>query len=173
MKKCLVFLLIILVSINLTLAKNPENVTNVTLELELKDPGEVYIDGKKAVEGEYIDLEFPYIVSEQPIGIISPNNFKSIEYFRDSSDTFSVIQESSSFLVPHSSNGYQTIENREDKIKSQKFLKNIEPSFSHPLKSKALVKVLVQPEVKLNASRNLRENGKLVFRNQGGTLSIY
>ncbi len=145
--------------------KSPENVT-----LELNGvSGTTYASQQEITTGEelYPPVEFPYIVSEQPLGIVNYGDFLKLS--RPTSDTVSMTSAGqSSFLVPFSDGGQTEIEKRQKEINERVLIEQIEPSFGEPLQSMPLVRVIYRPNLTIgNDNSNIRERGDLTISNSG------
>ena len=122
-----ILVLTIILTAGLTAGDTPDN---ITLEMEFKPDSAVYVDGTEVSTGSPISsFDFPYIVSDQPTGIVGLSGVEEIRY-DGSPEKFSVTQTGSRFLVPFTQGGYQTVEAEGDDILDGSFLQGIEPSFS-------------------------------------------
>jgi len=105
----------------------PKNVTVTLSGLS----GSVYADGSSLNTGETINppVAYPYVVSEQPVGIVSYGGFQSLS--RTSADTVSITQtpESGSYLLPFTKGGYQEIEDEQEAVLDRTFLNTVSPNF--------------------------------------------
>ena len=105
----------------------PENVTVTLSGLS----GSVYADGSSLNTGESITppAAFPYVVSEQPVGLVSYGNFQKLS--RTSTDTVSMTQkpDSGSYLLPFTTGGYQEIEDEQSAVTDKTFLNSVSPNF--------------------------------------------
>lgn len=130
MKAKILTLSIILVT-GFTAADTPDN---ITLEIEFNPNSAIYMDGSsvntEGSESLFSPISYPYIVSEQPVGIVGLSGVEKITYTNDTPEKFSVTQTGSEFLVPFTQGGYQTVEAEEDDILGGTFLQGLEPSFS-------------------------------------------
>lgn len=102
----------------------------ITLEMET-DAGEVYVDGEEAEERTYqpLELSYPYIATDQPLGIVSYGDLTNLSYVSGSSDVFQVTQTSGSFLVPFTQGGFTEIEEEQEEVNSRSFLEQYGASF--------------------------------------------
>lgn len=126
-------------------------VNTVTLSMEF-DAGSVYVDGQAASEGTYSggNLNYPYIVSDDPAGIVSYGNPVSIEYGTDGpNETFTVTQEGGSFILPNTEGGYDNVENREESILQKTFLEQLSPSFAFLIPDTPEVRVIYDPDINI------------------------
>lgn len=122
-----------------------EEPKNVSLELKL-DAENVYVDGDAAEERSYtpIELSYPYITSDQPIGLVNYGKIRQINYeTQGSTDILTMTNDpaSASVLIPHTNGGYQEIEDEEDFINERSFLNQNQPTFGFPAVGKPTVKV--------------------------------
>lgn len=119
---------------------------NVSFELSFEPESEVYIDGEPAEERIYtpIEMAYPYIVSDQPLGLVSYGSLRELEYREGTpEDTFRVTQEagSSSVLLPSTSSGYGEVEDDEDEVVDRSFLDQNMANFGFSSSGTPLVKV--------------------------------
>lgn len=126
-------------------AKTPDPDTppdNITLELRL-DAGKIYSDGSEITSSSYAtsSFDYPYIVSGQPIGLVSYSDALKLSYQNSSYDTFKITQSAGKFLMPFTSNGYQTVEDRQDEVEKRELLNIPNPSFRFSLPENRFVKV--------------------------------
>ncbi|MFB6214227.1 MAG: hypothetical protein ABEJ07_06755 [Candidatus Nanohaloarchaea archaeon] len=124
--------------------KPPEN---VTLQMKM-DASNVYVSGDPAQEKTYnpLELDYPYIASDQTTGIVSYGSLVSLEYEQKSRDVFRVTQDSGSFLIPNTGGGYQEIEDDQEQVVNRRFLNLLEPSFHYTIPEKPVVKVYMDME---------------------------
>ena len=105
----------------------PENVTVTLSGLS----GSVYADGSPINTGESITppAAYPYVVSEQPVGLVSYGNFQRLS--RNSADTISMTQntDSGSYLLPFTEGGYREIEDEQSAVLDKTFLDTVSPNF--------------------------------------------
>lgn len=106
---------------------------NTTIKLEL-DAANVYIDDSEAEERAYtpLELSYPYIVSDQPVGLVSFGKLVSLSYeTRGSTDIFRMTQSlgSTSVLLPFTGDGYSDVEDDEEAVIDRSFLDDYGPSF--------------------------------------------
>lgn len=130
-------------------AQNNE-VENITLELEFSSGNDVYVDGQSVSEGFHKaeNIDYAYIVSDQPVGIVSYGELNSINYSTEgSNDVFRVEQTESTFLVPNTGDSYIEIEDDEEGIEDRSFLNNYNPSFAFPELESPVVRVILDPIV--------------------------
>lgn len=119
---------------------------NVSIKLEF-DAGKTYIDNTKAEEKTYnpIELAYPYIISDQPAGIVSYGELLQMEYINKSasSKVFKTTQstDSSSVLLPFTKGGYKEIEDEENMVTDRTFLNKVSSSFSYSMGGESTVKV--------------------------------
>lgn len=117
----------------LTAADSPDN---ITVELEFNPDSSVYVDGTEVdtdTSQTFFSLNYPYIVSEQPAGIVGLSGVQKIKYTNStasSPEKFTVTQTGNEFLLPFTQGGQQTVEAEEDEILNGNFLDGLEPSFS-------------------------------------------
>ncbi|MFB6208721.1 MAG: hypothetical protein ABEJ56_01130 [Candidatus Nanohaloarchaea archaeon] len=152
-----------------TLCAEAETVDTVTLEMET-DADSVYVDGESASETSYYssELEYPYITSDQPAGIVSYGDVKSINYSTSgSTDIMRVKQSSGSFLVPNTQGGYEELEDEKDLVENRQLVKNIEPSFAFTMPDQATIRVIYGPDTNLiGFDRRLSDDVDLLARNR-------
>jgi hypothetical protein len=136
---------------NYQLCASPEEVDTVTLEMRLPGNNQVYSDGQQVNSGYYTEsAEYPYLVTDDPAGIISYGEFKSLNYTRKNSrDVLRVEQSGSRFIVPNTGGGYSTIESKENTVSNSNLLQQLSPSFLFPQPETPTVRVILDPEVKL------------------------
>jgi len=147
-------------------------VENVTLEMEL-DAAQVYVDGEAAEEKTYTDLDFPYIVSDQPIGIVSFGDFLKLEYADGSTDKFSMTQNRGSFILLNTVGGYTEIEGKKAEIQLGDFPTLVKPSFGFAGSEKALVKVSLKPRIDIVSELRLSPGDhQIVIKNTRGKIEI-
>lgn len=140
-------------------------VDTVTLEMRL-DAEETYVDGEPASEGSYTasSLDYPYIVSGQPAGIVSYSDAVTVDYsINNSQDVYSITQEGGSFLLPNTENGYQEIENRQNSISTRTFTEQLSPSFAYLIPDTPTVSVIYNPDINLTG----------FDRQQSGDINLY
>lgn len=150
-----------------------EKPVNISLEIK-SDLGEVYVDGEKTGEGEYTatDLSYPYIVSDQPLGIVSYGEFSSLQYESGSKDSLKMTQERGTFLIPHTEEGHTEIDEEESLITGRRFLKLPEPAFGFESPENPVVRVRFVPNHPVIGFENsLRRNIELGVRNRLGSES--
>ena len=148
-----------------SLCASQATVDTVTLEMKL-DAEETYVDGDPASEGSYpaSSLDYPYIVSGQPAGIVSYGDAVSIDYsIEDSEDVYSVTQEEGSFLLPNTENGYEEIESRQNFISTRTFTQQLSPSFAYLIPDTPTVRVIYNPDINLTG----------FDREQSGGVNLY
>lgn len=119
------------------------DVNTMTLKLEIES-SDVYIDGETAEERTYspIELEYPYIVSDRPAGIVSYGDLKNITYTENSRNVLSVTQRDGSFLLPFTRGGTESIDRRQEDITSRTFLQEYDPSFGFFIPDNPVIKVI-------------------------------
>ncbi|MFT4892332.1 MAG: hypothetical protein ACI8Z7_000099 [Candidatus Nanohaloarchaea archaeon] len=151
------------------LCGSPQKVETVTLEMTLDSEGQIYSDGQPVSEGYYTeDAEFPYIVTDQPAGIVSYGSWNSINYTsQGSKDVLRVEQSEGGFLIPNTKEDYTAIESREDLVENQNFLQQVSPSFGFPQPEDPTVRVILDPEVKVDGfNRSLQGSISLYARHR-------
>lgn len=119
---------------------------NITVTVKT-DASEVYVDSNTAQEKVYspLELAFPYISTDQPLGIVSYGDLVNIEYStQNSNDILSVTQSSGSFLVPFTSGGYPEIEDQQEEVVQRRFLNLNLPSFSFYMPEERSIQVRKQ-----------------------------
>ena len=131
---------------NQSVCLEKENPENITLGLSgLSSP--IYADDTEISTGQSFTppIGFPYIVSDQPAGIISRGSFRKIS--RPSSDTVSITQETSTggFLIPFTSGGYEEVEGKESQVLNGEFLSSNSPNFGFIETDKPTLKVVYEP----------------------------
>lgn len=140
-------------------------VSTVTLEMEL-DAQDAYVDGEQASEGTYSSstLEYPYIVSGDPVGIVGYSDPVSVSHSSDGSrKTFSVSQDGGTFLLPNTQGGYEEIENREENVIQRNLLEQLSPSFAYLIPDTPEVRVIYDPDINLTG----------FDRDQRGSVDLY
>lgn len=117
---------------------------NYTLELGL-DASNVYVSGSETGENTFQagELEFPYIISGQPAGIVSYGEPVQLEYENSSRDIFRVTQESGGFLVPNTLGSYKDIEKKQSQVASNSLLHEKDPSFTFYTPDNPVIKVIL------------------------------
>lgn len=139
--------------------EQPENVT-VSLS-GVSTP--VHADGGQISTGESFvpPVNYPYIASEKPIGIVNYGNFLRLS--RPKTDKISMTQRGDgSFLIPNAEGNLSSIEAREDDILERSFLNRISPSFSLEERDKPLVRTVYRFDRKIEVSDSSgRENIKI------------
>lgn len=137
----------------------PENVTVSISGLS----GNVYADGSSINAGESISppAAYPYIVSDQPVGIVSYGGFQRLS--RVSSDTVSVTQEagSGSYLLPFSREGYEEIEDEQTQINDRTFLNSVSPNFGFSSVEIPTVKVAYSPDQPIRGFDETLRTGRI------------
>lgn len=128
-------------------------VDTVTVEMQLPGTGDVYSDGEQISEGTYTaqELEYPYLVTNEPSGIVSYGDLESITYSTEGSRTvFRVTQSSGQFIIPNTLESYIEIEDRQESIVNRNFLEQLEPSFYYPQPESPTVKVIMESNVTMS-----------------------
>jgi len=107
------------------------DVNSITLDMSI-DSTDIYVDGESADERTYnpVELEYPYITSDRPAGIVSYGELESIEYSEDTGGNLRVTQNGGSFLLPFTEGGTDSIEAREGMVNDRTFLDQLNPSFA-------------------------------------------
>ncbi|MBC5792494.1 MAG: hypothetical protein H8Z69_00480 [Nanohaloarchaea archaeon] len=145
-------------------SKIPEN---VTLEVEGVS-GKISASDSNISTGEELKapVEYPYITSEQPLGIVGYGEFLKLSY--PETETISMtLQDRSTFLVPFSNGGRSDIEERQKEINDRILMNQVEPSFGDVLNKLPLVKVIYRPNTTLENTETIRERGSLRIGNSG------
>jgi hypothetical protein len=115
---------------------------NVSIELTL-DSDQAHIDGASvASDTTRTSFDYPYIVSDQPLGIVSYSEALAVEYSSGSPDSFKITQRGGTFLIPFTSGGYESIEDEEQDVSNRNLLANIKPSFNFFEPSTPVVNVI-------------------------------
>lgn len=152
------------------LCVNPvKSVDNVTLRMTT-DSGQVYVSGDSAQEKTYtaFDLNYPYIVSDRPIGVVSYDEIVNVEYVNNSRDVFRVTQTGGSFLIPHTTGGLNSVRRRDNLVTDRELATHMSPSFGFQLEDQPTVKVALQPEQTVKGfSQTITRNVDIVVRNKG------
>lgn len=148
------------------LCAQSSSVNTVTLKMKV-DATDVYVDGQSASPGIYSgsSLDYPYIVSDKPVGIVGYGNTLSINYSDSGSrETFSMTQEGDgSFLIPNTEGGYSSVERREESVTSRSFLQQLSPSFAFRIPENPVVKVIYDPSINITGFE----------REERGTVNLY
>lgn len=160
MKKTILILGLILVPFT---AADPENPDNITLELKF-NPDSVFVDDETAAQKTYTpaELEYPYIVSDQPLGIVSNSPIESLTYTKATEDIFLVTQRQGSFLLPFTQGGKKSIERREEEVVSREFLNLYNPGFGFETSTKPEVQVRYEFDEKVYGF-NRTARGRIVL----------
>jgi len=152
---------------NMSLCLTGKKPKNVTIQIQgVSTP--VYADGKEISVGEKVfpPTSFPYISSDQPLGIVSYGNFLKLS--RPKTAAVSMTQSYGSFIIPFSRSGYAKIEGRKTLINDRKFLESFEPNFGFALIDNPLVKVIYNPNRTLKSSKaDYSERGTIRVENKG------
>lgn len=133
------------------LCAGERSVRTVKMEMTF-EADEVYVDGEPASEGTYSEstLEYPYIVSGEPAGIVSYGEPLSIEYSTDGTkDTLSVTQKEGSFILPNTEGSYSKIENREEMVRQRTFIDQLSPNFAYLLPDTPRIRVIYDPSINI------------------------
>lgn len=142
--------------------REPENVT-VSMEGFSTD---FYADGEEITTGETRtrdNVDYPYISTDQPLGIVSYGSFLKLE---KGNDRISVTQEDGSFLLPNTRGGHISIEDEQTDVAERQFLGNVEPSFGFVSPSEPTVRVKYSPEQEVRGFNDtLPRNFELAVRN--------
>lgn len=150
------------------------SVETVTLEMEM-DAAETYVDGESASEGVYSssELDYPYIVSDSPAGIVSYSDAVTVEYQSDgSTDRFRVTQQGGSFILPNTEGGYEEIESREELVTQRSFTDQLSPSFAYLIPDTPVVNVIYDPAINLTGfERELSGNIDLYVRHRSDDIT--
>lgn len=131
-----------------TLCASEEGIESITLEMSLADGNDVYVDDEPAGEQLYTadELDYPYIVTDEPVGIVSYSSLRSIEYSSNGDkDVFRVTQNGGRFLLPNTKESYSDIENEEETIMNREFLQDLRPSFSFFQPETPTIRVILRP----------------------------
>jgi len=131
----------------------PDQPESISLEVS-GDFEDVYVDGDEVSEGVYEDLDYPYISTDDRLGIVSYDDFNRIEY---TENNLRVEQSSGSFLVPYTSNVREGIEEQEDSVTDRSFLDQLSPSFSLGSDSDPSVSVVYDPSYILESEISARD----------------
>jgi len=143
-----------------------ETPENITVQLSGLDGSSYYADDEQISTGKTLRIvEYPYIVSDKPAGIISYGDF--IKLSRPSSDTVSLTQQASSFILPHTSGGVQAIESREDSINDRDFLQRISPSFNYMIPEQQTIRVILKPKQKIKGFTGTYQSHEIKVENKG------
>lgn len=154
-RKLVVLTVIALIFIQAGLAQ--ESLETVSLEMNLSSDKDIYVDGSPASEKTYTESEinFPYITSNQPAGIVSFGELKNISYSETANKkTLKVTQTDGSFLLPNTRGGYTEIEDDEEDVKSRSFLDRVKPSFAYTPVEAPNVRVILQPDVEVEGFKD-------------------
>lgn len=155
---------------NQSLCLTGMTVENVTLEMEGVS-GDIYADGETINSGQFLypPLEFPYIVNEEPLGIVSYG--RTLKLSRPFSDTVSITQEadSANFLLPFTSGGYEKVERQQNLIMDREFMQITSPGFRYDVSGDPLIRLVYTPRVDVEGfeDRIVNYNSKLRVRNLG------
>jgi hypothetical protein len=131
-----------------TLCASEKGIESITLEMSLADGNDVYVDDETAVEQLYTasDLDYPYIVTDDPAGIVGYSSLRSIEYSSTANrDIFRVTQNGGRFIVPNTMESYSDIEDEEETITNREFLQQLRPSFSFFQPETPTIRVILRP----------------------------
>lgn len=144
----------------------PENVTLEVSGLE----GEFRADDISISSGETRTLvEYPYVVAENSNrvrGVVGYTNFTRLS--RTSSNTVTLTQSGSTFLVPHTEAEVADIENEQDEILSNRFLDSISPSFGFPEPEAPTIRIVRTPDHKVKGFKGtLAGDINLRVKNKG------
>lgn len=134
------------------LCASDRSVETVSLKMDLPSDTNVYMDGNSVSEGTYSasEIDYPYIVSNQPSGIVSFGELESISYSETATENIlEVKQTEGSFLLPNTRGGYTEIEDEEEDVKSRSFLERVNPSFAYAPVEAPAVRVIYKPNVKV------------------------
>lgn len=142
---------------------------NITLRLEGLS-GQFRADNNEIDPGENFTLvDYPYIVARDAgtvSGIVSYGRF--VRLSRPESDTASLTQQSSSFLLPYFRGGLEAIEDDQQPVLSRRFMNFLSPSFSHPLPENPHVRVVLNPETRLEGfDGTMTSDIQLTLTNRG------
>lgn len=122
-----------------------EEPENVTVGLELSSKEDVYVDGSSAEKRSYtpIELAYPYISTDQPLGLVSYGSIEQIEYSENPNSVLELTQSANSVsvLIPYTSGGYTEIEDDETDVTDRTFLDRYSASFSDTGDSVPVLKV--------------------------------
>ncbi len=140
LRKLLLFLFLSCLLTAGTVGQKPDNVT-----LELRAPADrIFIDGAEVGNSDFYQdnsLDYGYISSGQPIGIIGLSNPLIAEYQNNSKDLFKITQSGGQFLVPFTRGGENSILRREEDLNQNDFLNLLEPSFGFPIPTQRRIRV--------------------------------
>ncbi|MBY6293925.1 hypothetical protein GLU60_00880 [Nanohaloarchaea archaeon H01] len=144
-------------------------VETVTVEMKF-DADRVYIDGEEAEERSYSsdELDYPYIVSDQPAGIVSYNDVRTVNYTTDgTTDVMKITQEEGSFLIPNTKGSYTELEDQQEAVLDRDLLTQFNPSFAFTAPEQPTIKVIYDPDVDLQGfERELRNSFELYVRHR-------
>lgn len=149
-----------------TLCAQGGSVDTVTLKMEL-DASDTYIDGEQASAGIYSasDLDYPYIVNDEPAGLVSYGDTVSINYSTAGDrETFSMTQRGDgSFLIPNTEGGYESVERREELVNNREFLQQLSPNFAFRIPENPFVRVIYDPDINITGFE----------REESGSVELY
>lgn len=118
-------------------AQQPDN---ITVELEF-DPSNAYIDGQPYGDTTIINApSFGYVSTSQPLGIVSYNEDPLRAGFIDS-EGYYITQKSGEFLLPFTSGGPESIEDRQNIVENGDLVSRLNPSFSFGLGAERVIRV--------------------------------
>jgi len=107
-----------------------------TVSVEISTQAEkVFVDGEEADKNLYQpgELAYPYIVTNEALGIVSYGPVERIKYDSGSADSLKVTQGTGgSFLLPYTRGSFEKIEDDEQEVNSRTFLESAEPRFGFP-----------------------------------------
>lgn len=143
--------------------------TNITVELSGLS-GDFYADDQPLSTGDSLTLvEYPYAVSENngmTTGLVSYGEF--VRLSRPETDTVSMTQQSSAFLLPYFAGNHQELEDEQEQVNEKRLLNLLSPSFSYTIPENPRVKVALQPDQQNIGFRNtLRNDIGITIRNEG------
>ena len=150
------------ISVILTLspAVAAQEVENVSLQMNLSSGTDIYVDGDPAQEKTYSpsEIDYPYITSDQPAGIVGLGELESINYSSNGKEVLEVTQKDGSFIIPNTRGGHTVLEDDEDDIRSRRFLERVNPSFAFPPVETPTVRVIYRSDVKIDGFEGRAEN---------------
>lgn len=154
-------------------SKVPEN---VTVQMSTGSTTTFYVDGEEAEERSYspIEVSYPYVVSDQPIGIVSLGELLSIEYEEESSKNIArMTQSRGSFLLPFTRGGYTEVEEEEELITNREFLSKFEPRFGFQSLETPNLRIDLDPNVEIKGFEDrLSGNIRIYTRNRYSNESV-
>lgn len=155
---------------NQSLCLKKDSPQNVTVKLSGLS-GSIYADDASISSGASLSppVGFPYIVSDQPTGIVSYGNFLKLS--RVSTGKVSITQkaDSGSFLIPFTQNGYQEVEDEENQVVDREFLGSVSSSFGFGTADDPTVKVRFESPYSLKGFSDTLVSGtyELKIKNKG------